>query len=93
MVDYQWDAQKTTRNLKKHKIDFADAVSVLEDDLGLTIKEQIIEDEQRFATVGIDLFGRVLVVVYTHRGDNIRIISARKATKTESKTYESKRRI
>jgi len=93
MTDYQWDAQKATRNLKKHKIDFADAVSVLEDDRGLTIKDQIIEDEQRFATAGIDLFGRVLVVVYTHRGDNIRIISARKATKTERKTYESKRRI
>ena len=50
MVDYQWDTQKATRNLKKHKIDFADAVSVLEDDLGLTIKEQIVEGEQRFAT-------------------------------------------
>ena len=50
MVDYQWDTQKSTRNLKKHKIDFADAMSVLEDDRGLTIKDQIIEDEQRFAT-------------------------------------------
>ena len=68
-------------------------MSVLEDDLGLTIKEQIVEGEQRFATVGIDLFGRVLVVVYTHRGDNFRIISARKATKTERINYESKRRI
>ena len=93
MTDYKWDPQKAALNLKKHKIDFADAVSVLEDDCGLTIKEQFVEDEQRFATVGIDLFGRVLVVVYTHRGDNIRIISARKPTKTERKTYERKRRI
>jgi uncharacterized DUF497 family protein len=93
MTDYQWDAQKAALNLKKHKIDFADAVSVLEDDWGLTLKEQFVEGEQRFVTMGVDLFGRVLVVVYTHRGDSIRIISARKATKTERKTYEGKRRI
>jgi uncharacterized DUF497 family protein len=93
MIEYEWDAKKAASNLKKHRIDFADAVSVLEDDWGLTIKEHFVEDEQRFATVGLDLLGRILVVVHTHRGDSIRIISARKATKTERKTYESKRRI
>ena len=93
MIINQWDPQKAALNLKKHKIDFADAVSLLEDDWSITIKEQYVEDEQRFATVGMDLFGRVLVVVYTHRGDNIRIISARKTTQTERKTYERKRGI
>ena len=81
-MEYQWDAKKAASNLRKHGIDFADAVSVLEDDWALTIKEHFVDGEQRFATSGMDLFGRVLVVVYTYRGDEIRIISARKATKT-----------
>ncbi len=46
------------------------------------------EGEQRFATVGMDAIGRVLVVVYTHRGEDIRLISARTATKGERKSYE-----
>ena len=92
-MNYQWDPEKAALNLRKHKIDFADAVSVLEDEWALTIREQLVEGEQRFASVGTDLFGRILVVVYTHRGNRIRIISARKATKKERNTYESKRRI
>ena len=90
---YQWDKNKAESNFKKHKIDLADAVSVLEDDWALTIKEQILNDEQRFVTLGIDLFGRILVVVYTYRNSDIRLISARKATKKEIKEYERKRRI
>jgi len=92
-MGYQWDKNKADSNFKKHKIDFADAVSVLEDDWALTIKEQIINNEQRFATLGIDSFGRILVVVYTYRNDDIRLISARKASNNEIKTYERKRRI
>lgn len=52
MVDYEWDPEKAASNLKKHRIDFADAVGVLEDDWALTIREQSDGDEQRFATVG-----------------------------------------
>ena len=92
-MKYQWDKYKAESNFKKHKIDFADAVSVFEDDWALTIKEQRINDEQRFATLGIDLFGRILVVVYTYRNSDIRLISARKASKNEIKIYERKRRI
>ena len=92
-MSYQWDSEKAASNLKKHGIDFADAVGVLEDEWALTMKSQYIKGEQRFATVGVDFFGRVLVVVYTYRNDDIRIISARKATKRERSIYEQKRRI
>ncbi len=86
-MTYQWDDDKATANLRKHGIDFADAVSVFSDDLAITIPDERF-DEERFITVGMDAFGRVLVVVYTWRGNEIRLISARKATRRERKQYE-----
>jgi uncharacterized DUF497 family protein len=86
-MTYQWDDDKATANLRKHGIDFADAVSVFSDDLAITIPDERF-DEERFITVGMDAFGRVLVVVYTWREDEIRVISARKATRRERKQYE-----
>ncbi|HEY9692241.1 MAG TPA: BrnT family toxin [Oculatellaceae cyanobacterium] len=84
---YQWNEDKAATNLRKHGIDFADAVSVFSDDLAITIPDERF-DEERFITIGIDAFGRVLVVVYTLRGDEIRLISARKATRLEQQQYE-----
>lgn len=84
---YQWDKDKASANLRKHGIDFADAVSVFSDDLAITIPDERF-DEERFVTIGVDAFGRVLVVVYTLRDDEIRIISARKATRQERQQYE-----
>lgn len=84
---YQWDNDKAATNLSKHGIDFADAVSVFTDDLAVTVSEERF-DEERFITIGIDALGRVLVVVYTWRGNEIRLISARKATRSERKQYE-----
>jgi len=86
---YQWDPEKAKHNYKKHGIYFADAVSVFSDDLAITINDDY-PDEQRIITLGMDAFGRVLVVVYTWRGDDIRIISARKATPREHKQYEER---
>lgn len=86
-MTYQWDSDKAAANLRKHGIDFADAVSVFSDDLAITIPDERF-DEERFITVGIDAFGRVLVVVYTWRDNEIRLISARKATRHERKQYE-----
>lgn len=57
------------------------------DDLAVTVSEERF-DEERFITIGIDALGRVLVVVYTWRGNEIRLISARKATRSERKQYE-----
>lgn len=84
---YQWNPDKAIANLRKHGIDFADAVSVFEDDLAITIPDNRFEEE-RFITIGIDAFGRVLLVVYTWREDEIRLISARIATRKERKQYE-----
>jgi uncharacterized DUF497 family protein len=86
-MNYQWDPRKARVNQHKHGVDFADAVSVLEDDLALTILEETPE-EDRFVTLGRDALGRILVVVYTYRADSIRIISARKATARERSRYE-----
>ena len=84
---YQWSRDKAAANLRKHGVDFADAVSVFSDDLAITIPDERFE-EDRFVTIGLDAFGRVLVVVYTLRGDEIRVISARKATRQEHRQYE-----
>lgn len=86
-MDYQWDDNKAKANLKKHKVDFADAVTIFSDDLAITIEDDD-PDEERFVTIGLDAMGRVLVVVYTWRGESIRLISARKATKSECREYE-----
>ncbi|MFP4006895.1 MAG: BrnT family toxin [Spirulinaceae cyanobacterium] len=85
-MTYQWDTDKADANLRKHGIDFADSVSVFSDDLALTIEDRRFEEE-RYITIGLDAFARILVVVYTWRGDEIRIISARKATRTERQQY------
>jgi uncharacterized protein len=84
---YQWNREKAATNLRKHGIDFADAVSVFADDLAITITDDRF-DEERFVTIGMDAMGRVLVVVFTLRDDEIRLISARQATRTERRQYE-----
>jgi uncharacterized protein len=86
-MTYQWDKNKASANLRKHGIDFADAVSVFSDDLAITTPDERF-DEERFITIGLDGFGRVLIVVYTWRAQKIRLISARPATRQERRQYE-----
>jgi uncharacterized DUF497 family protein len=86
IMEYEWDPKKANDNFKKHGVLFADAVTVFSDDRALTI-EDIDHEEQRFMTLGLDAMGRVLVVVYAHRGETIRIISARQSTPREEKYY------
>jgi uncharacterized protein len=85
-MGYEWDPDKAKLNIRKHGIAFADAVSVFFDDSAITVEDNT-PDEVRFATMGMDAIGRVLIVVYTWRGDNIRLVSARKATERERKQY------
>jgi uncharacterized DUF497 family protein len=86
-MKYQWDKNKAASNLQKHGIEFADAVSVFSDDLAITIPDNRF-DEDRFVTIGMDAFGRILVVAFTWRGEDIRLISARLAERRERKQYE-----
>ena len=86
-MNYEWDPKKRLKNLLKHGIEFSDAIMVFEDDFAITIEDPFC-NEERFVTVGRDAYERVLVVVYTHREDIIRIISARKANKTECRFYK-----
>ena len=86
-MEIEWDSKKYISNLEKHGVDFADAVIVLEDERAITISEDY-PDEERNITIGLDSFNRILVVVYTWREAQIRIISARKATRNEIKQYK-----
>ena len=86
-MKYQWDKNKAASNLQKHGIEFADAVSVFSDDLAITIPDNRF-DEERFVTIGTDVFGRILVIVFTWRSEDIRLISARLAERRERKQYE-----
>lgn len=83
----QLDPDKAATNLRKHKIDFADAAAVLEDDLAVTIPDDD-PDEDRFVALGKDALGRILVVVFIWREDEPRLISARKAMPRERRQYE-----
>jgi uncharacterized DUF497 family protein len=85
-VAFEWDPRKAASNARKHGIGFAEAVPVLEDERGVTLREDSY-GEERWVTVGMDAVGRVLVVVYTWRGDRIRMISARPATQREYGQY------
>ena len=86
-MSYEWDPNQAKSNYKKHRVKFADAVGVFEDENAITIEDEH-ESEDRFITIGRDFLRRILVVVYTFRGVIIRIISARKATAREKKEYQ-----
>jgi uncharacterized DUF497 family protein len=86
----QWDPEKAAANLRKHGVDFADAETVLHDERALTVADDDPEGD-RFVTVGMDALGRVLVVVYEWRADEWRLISARKANRSERRQYEGQR--
>ena len=84
----EWDPRKAKLNARKHGIQFADAVAVLEDVRALTMPDISSSQEERWVAIGLDPLGNVVVVVYTWRGDNARLISARKATPRERRLYE-----
>jgi len=88
-LSFEWDVQKANANLRKHGVSFEEAATAFGDPLSVTIPDpDHSEDEDRFILMGSTYRGRILVVVHTDRGDNIRIISARRATRTERRDYE-----
>lgn len=89
-AEFDWDTEKAESNLQKHGVSFEEAATVFFDPLSLTITDPLHSgDENRFVTAGLSNQQRHLVVVHSERGDKIRIISARLATATERKRYES----
>ena len=87
---FKWHPQKAQSNENKHDVTFDEASSVFLDTFSLTIYDPLHSDyEERFVIIGTSLKNRILAVVYIENGDDIRIISARKATKRERIYYES----
>lgn len=88
-MHYQWDEAKRQENLRKHGVDFADAVGVFFDDYAITRPDPDAPHEDRFITIGLGLNLRVLFVIWTEReGETYRIISARKASPGEIRQYQ-----
>jgi uncharacterized protein len=88
-MEFQWDQNKNNTNIKKHGIDFIDAIEMFQHPLLASIDRRKNYDEERWVGIGI-LKGIIAVIVYTedNYNDSIRIISVRKATKNESEKYK-----
>jgi hypothetical protein len=88
-MEIEWDPNKADSNLEKHGVPFDEAATAFGDPLSLTIADPDHSDgEERFVLLGQSFAGRLMVVVHTYRGERIRIISARIATKQERRSYE-----
>jgi uncharacterized protein len=86
---FEWDPNKAESNLVKHGVSFDEASTAFRDVLSITIDDPLhSEDEDRFVLLGTSSRNRLLVVAHTERGDRIRIISARPATRRERLRYE-----
>ncbi len=90
-VPFEWDPVKAATNVRKHGVQFSEALGVFSDDHAITIKDDESDpDERRFVTLGMGIKGRVLVVVFCYRGEHLRIISARTAGRLEREQYEAR---
>ena len=88
-MTFEWDQQKAQSNLVKHGISFKEAQTVFDDPLYVDFYDpDHSQNENRYIIIGASLMGHILLVSYTERGNITRIISARKVTKQEFKTYQ-----
>ena len=90
IINFSWDETKAKTNFIKHQISFEEAKTVFDDDNARLIYDSDHSiDEERFILLGLSCKLKILTIVHCHRGDenNIRIISARKSTKQETKQY------
>jgi uncharacterized protein len=88
---FEWDEVKNRHNLKKHKVSFETARLVFDDPYARSLQDRIVGGEERWQTLGM-IRGLIVVVAHTYREEGaelvIRIISARKATPAERRSYE-----
>jgi uncharacterized protein len=88
-MNFEWDSRKAELNLAKHRISFEEATTVFDDPLSVTaVDPDHSVSENRYLTFGMSYRGVLLQVSHTERGDSIRIVSARRATKSEIRIYE-----
>ena len=87
-LQFEWNPNKAARNFKKHKVSFDEATTVFDDPMFVTvIDDEHSNDEERYITIGLSRQARLLVVAHTDRTGQVRIISARKATRKEELFY------
>ena len=89
---FEWDSRKSAANKRKHGVSFEEAQTVFYDDRAILIEDDEDDEEDRFVLLGISAALRMLVVCHCYREKDsvIRIISARKANRTERKDYEQR---
>ena len=87
-IPSNFDQNKDAANRKKHGVSLAEGDGVLNDPLALTIEDSEAQGEQRFISIGMNVFGILRAVVYALRDDDARIISVRKAESKEIRAYE-----
>lgn len=86
---FEWDPRKAAANLTKHRVAFEEAATAIRDDFAAAVRDPDHSlSEYRFITFGISSAGRLLMVSHSERGDTVRIISARLATRMERRIYE-----
>jgi len=92
LAQFEWDANKAAGNLAKHQVSFEEAATVFGDPLGYIVADpRHSSEEQRFVLLGLSKGRRLLAVMHADRGAAIRIISARRATPRERRSYEKTR--
>jgi uncharacterized DUF497 family protein len=92
MLEFEWDEAKALSNIRKHRLTFEEAVTAFSDYLSLTVPDPWhSHSEHRFVLIGHSNKNKLLVVVHTERGEKVRIISARQATRHERRYYDQGR--
>jgi len=92
-MEITWDILKAKSNRLKHRIFFSEVEPVFYDHNAISFEDTNAKGEARYIVVGLDSLGRLVVVTYTYRDAVIRLISARKASKTERIAYEKRIRF
>jgi hypothetical protein len=88
-VSPQFDPAKNAANIAKHGVSLADGDGVLLDPLALTVEDSASRGEQRWQTIGVNSLGELMIVVWTDRGGDVRLISVRKPEPKERRDYET----
>lgn len=90
-MEFEWDKNKAAFNLSKHGVSFDEARTAFDDPLYIDFyAPDHSDDEHRYIIIGQSMQNNLLVISYTERGNVIRLISARKATRKERETYEER---